>query len=117
MDTYNKFIRRVSGVGTFHTFDSGDIIPRQLPFAFRSWQEYRDYLLVNIVKPGIPSYSVTAGRIKPATNGMRPCQRDRLNDIDGTNNANAAPASVSGKRRLPTASATPAGLNNMGSKK
>ncbi len=35
-DTYNKFIRRVSGVGTFaHTFDSGDIIPRQLPFAFR----------------------------------------------------------------------------------
>ncbi len=36
-----------------------------------------------------------------------------LNDIDGTNNANARPASVSGKRRLPTASATPRSLSNI----
>jgi len=43
-ETYDRFIRRVNGVGTFaHTFDSGDIIPRTLPFAFTSWKEYRDY--------------------------------------------------------------------------
>ena len=63
-ETYNRFIRRVSGVGTFaHTFDSGDIIPRQLPFAFASWLEYRDYLLVHIViRPGTSGIACTSKR-------------------------------------------------------
>lgn len=49
--TYNKFCRRVAGTSTFtHAFDT-EVIPSTLPFMFKDWREYRDYLLVNIVKP------------------------------------------------------------------
>ena len=90
-DTYNKFIRRVSGVGTFaHTFDSGDIIPRQLPFAFRSWQEYRDYLLANIVKPEYHELFRNRWKNQTGDEWYRVHVKEIvLNDIDGTNNANA----------------------------
>lgn len=90
-DTYNKFIRRVSGVGTFaHTFDSGDIIPRQLPFAFKSWQEYRDYLLVNIVKPEYHELFRNRWKNQTGDEWYRVHVKEIvLNDIDGTNNANA----------------------------
>ena len=51
-DTYNKFVARINGVSTFnHAFDEGGIIPKELPFAFKDWKEYRDYLLLHIVKP------------------------------------------------------------------
>ena len=51
-DTYNRFINRVAGASTFHhTFNDGDIIPKKLPFAFKDWKEYRDYLLMHITKP------------------------------------------------------------------
>lgn len=50
--TYNRFIARVSGAHTFnHAFDEGEVIPRTLPFAFKDWKEYRDYLLIHITKP------------------------------------------------------------------
>ena len=90
-DTYNKFIRRVSGVGTFaHTFDSGDIIPRQLPFAFRSWQEYRDYLFANIVKPEYHELFRNRWKNQTGDEWYRVHVKEIvLNDIDGTNNANA----------------------------
>lgn len=57
-DTYNRFCARVPGVSTFnHSFDEGGIMPKQLPFAFRDWKEYRDYLLVHIVpEEDIPIY-------------------------------------------------------------
>ena len=90
-DTYNKFIRRVSGVGTFaHTFDSGDIVPRQLPFAFASWKEYRDYLLVNIVKPEYHELFRNRWKNQDDDEWYRVHVKEVvLNDIDGTNNANA----------------------------
>lgn len=51
-DTYNRFCARVPGVSTFnHSFDEGGIVPRSLPFAFKDWKEYRDYLLIHIVPP------------------------------------------------------------------
>lgn len=50
--TYNRFIARVPGSNTFnHAFDEGGIIPKTLPFSFKDWKEYRDYLLVHIVPP------------------------------------------------------------------
>lgn len=89
--TYDKFIRRVNGVGTFaHTFDSGDIIPRQLPFAFASWKEYRDYLLVNIVKPEYHELFRNRWKNQTGDEWYRVHVKEIvLNDIDGTNNANA----------------------------
>lgn len=48
--TYNRFCRRVAGTSTFtHAFDT-EVIPKNLPFMFKDWKEYRDYLLVHIVK-------------------------------------------------------------------
>ena len=47
--TYNRFTKRVAGTSTFnHGFDEGGIVPRTLPFAFKDWKEYRDYLLEHI---------------------------------------------------------------------
>lgn len=47
--TYNRFVRRVPGAHTFnHAFDESGIVPRTLPFMFRDWKEYRDYLMEHI---------------------------------------------------------------------
>lgn len=49
--TYNRFCRRVAGTSTFtHAFET-EVIPTELPFMFKDWREYRDYLLTHIVKP------------------------------------------------------------------
>ena len=50
--TYQRLERRVPGISTFgHAFDEGSVVPRKLPFAFKDWKEYRDYLLEHITKP------------------------------------------------------------------
>lgn len=50
--TYNRFVARVPGVSTFgHSFDEGGVVPKSLPFAFKDWKEYRDYLLEHICPP------------------------------------------------------------------
>lgn len=49
--TYNRFCKRISGTNTFsHAFET-EVIPKALPFMFKDWREYRDYLLAHIVKP------------------------------------------------------------------
>ena len=51
-DTYNRFTARIAGASTFnHAFDEGGIIPRSLPFMFKDWKEYRDYLLIHLIDP------------------------------------------------------------------
>lgn len=47
--TYNRFINRVYGTSTFSHFGN-DLKKMELPFAFKSWREYRDYLLLNLVQ-------------------------------------------------------------------
>lgn len=48
--TYNRFSARVAGTSAFnHSFEEGGIVPRTLPFMFKDWKEYRDYLLVHII--------------------------------------------------------------------
>lgn len=90
--TYNKMIARVPGVSAFnHTFDSTSIVPHQLPFMFKDWKEYRDYLLVHIVKP---EYWDLFRRRWTNQNDEEwyktHVQECVLNDIDGTINANMA---------------------------
>ena len=91
-DTYNRFTKRIPGVSTFnHAFDEGGIIPKVLPFAFRDWKEYRDYLLVKIVKPEY--WDLFRRRWKNQTGDewyKVHVKEIILNDIDGTNNANAS---------------------------
>ena len=50
--TYDRFVRRVTGTSSMkHAFDSGEVMPSKLPFMFKDWKEYRDYLLVHIIEP------------------------------------------------------------------
>ncbi len=88
--TYERFVKRVAGVSTFnHSFDMGDIIPRELPFAFSSWQEYRDYLLVNITKPEYWDLFKRRWKNQDGDEWYKVHVKEIIiNDIDGTINAN-----------------------------
>lgn len=90
IETYNKFVRRVPGVSTFnHGFDEGGIIPKQLPFAFKNWKEYRDYLLVHIVKPEYWDLFKRRWKNQEDDDWYKNHVKEIiLNDIDGTNNDN-----------------------------
>lgn len=88
--TYNRFCARVAGVSTFnHTFDEGSIIPHSLPFAFASWKEYRDYLLIHITKPEYWNLFRERWRGQDGDEWYKIHVKEVvLNDIDGTVNTN-----------------------------
>lgn len=89
-ETYNRFVARVPGVHTFnHSFDEGGIVPRSLPFAFKDWKEYRDYLLVHIVKPEYHELFRKRWKNQDGDDWYKVHVKEIiLNDIDGTNNSN-----------------------------
>lgn len=91
-ETYNKFTMRVSGVSTFnHSFDEGGIIPKDLPFAFKDWKEYRDYLLVHITKPEYWNLFRSRWKNQDSEDWYRVHVKEVIiNDIDGTINQNYA---------------------------
>lgn len=89
-DTYNRFCARVPGVSTFnHGFDEGGIIPRTLPFAFRDWKEYRDYLLQTIVPVEDRSIYLTRWKGQEGDDWYKIHVKEAiLNDTCGTVNQN-----------------------------
>lgn len=92
INTYNKFINRVAGTSTFaHSFDYGSIMPKDLPFAFTDWKEYRDYLLVNIIQPKYWDLFRNRWKNQTGDDWYKVHIREILvNDIDGTINGNAS---------------------------
>ena len=88
--TYNKFCRRIAGSSSMaHTLDYGELMPRELPFAFASWKEYRDYLLENIVKPEYWELFRKRWRKQDGDDWYKVhVQECIINDIDGTMNNN-----------------------------
>lgn len=91
-DTYNRFCARIGGVSTFnHAFDEGGIIPTTLPFMFKDWKEYRDYLLVNIVEPKYWEHYRKEWKGQDTEEWYRCHVREViLNDTCGTINKNTA---------------------------
>lgn len=89
--TYNRFVVRVNGVSTFnHAFDEGGIIPKVLPFAFKDWKEYRDYLLLHLVKPEYHDLFRRRWNGQDGDEWYKVHVKEVIiNDIDGTINANA----------------------------
>lgn len=89
--TYSKFTSRIDGVSTFnHSFDEGGIIPKKLPFAFKDWKEYRDYLLIHITKPEYHDLFRNRWKGQDGEDWYKVHVREIIiNDIDGTLNANA----------------------------
>lgn len=102
--TYQRLERRVPGISAFgHAFDEGGVIPRELPFAFKDWKEYRDYLLEHITKPEYRDL------FRKRWKGQDTEQWYKLhvgevivNDIDGTKNGNLdiSERSERGKARI-----------------
>lgn len=88
--TYKKFTARVAGTSTIsHAYDSGFVTPKQLPFAFKDWKEYRDYLLLHIVKPEYHSLFRKMWKGQDDEGWYRVhVSQCIINDIDGTLVAN-----------------------------
>lgn len=99
--TYNLFLARMAGVGTFsHSFDYGEILPKKLPFVFQSWLEYRNYLLNTIIPKEDIGIYMSRWKNQEGDNWYRVHVKELiLNDTCGTLNANAK-ASFDLKRRL-----------------
>lgn len=87
--TYNNFVRRISGVSTFnHCFEQG-IMPKELPFAFSDWKEYRDYLLEHITQEEYRDLFRRRWKNQNDEEFYKLHVREIIiNDIDGTINAN-----------------------------
>ena len=88
--TYNRFVRRIPGISTAnHSFDEGGIMPRTLPFAFKDWKEYRDYLLIHITKPEYWNLFRERWRGQDDEEWYKVHVQEIIcNDIDGTKNQN-----------------------------
>jgi predicted phosphoadenosine phosphosulfate sulfurtransferase len=49
-DTWNKLTKRVAGIGTAGQLKNESYkVPSKLPYMFKSWQEYRDYLTEHLL--------------------------------------------------------------------
>lgn len=48
-ETYDRLTRRIAGIDMAVKLGHRDYYVRELPFMFKDWREYRDYLLVHLV--------------------------------------------------------------------
>jgi len=48
-ETWERAIKFIPGLNSFDHIDFDELIPNKLPKMFKTWEEYREYLLVNIV--------------------------------------------------------------------
>ena len=94
--TYDRFCRRISGVGAMsHAFDYAAVVPKTLPFMFKDWKEYRDYLLEHIVKPEYRDVFKNRWRSQEGDEWFKLHVKECiLNDVDGTVNWQATTANV-----------------------
>lgn len=50
-DTYNRIVQRVRGIDTAGKVGKDDFFVHELPYMFKSWAEYRDFLVEKLIKP------------------------------------------------------------------
>jgi predicted phosphoadenosine phosphosulfate sulfurtransferase len=48
-ETWNTITQRISGINSAGQLQKNAFFPRQLPYMFSNWWEYRDYLLENMI--------------------------------------------------------------------
>jgi predicted phosphoadenosine phosphosulfate sulfurtransferase len=49
-ETWNKLVKRMSGINTAGKLNKKDYFVNELPFMFKNWMEYRDYLTEHLVQ-------------------------------------------------------------------
>lgn len=87
-EMYNRYLGRVNGVNCFNQFGK-EIMPKSLPPQFRSWLEYRDYLLENLIEPGHRHIFVNRWKKQSGDAWYKAHITEiMVNDIDGTKNDN-----------------------------
>ena len=86
---YNRLVDRIAGSSAItHAFDYSSVLPKELPFMFRDWKEYRDFLLVNIVNPEYQDFFRKRWRNQNDEEWYKVHVKECiLNDLDGTLNA------------------------------
>jgi len=57
-DTYQKIVNRLQGIDTAGKLGKDDYFVYDLPYMFKSWREYRDYLLDKLIKPDKKEYFI-----------------------------------------------------------
>ena len=90
--TYDKFTRRIDGTSTVNHMNDQDCdtIPAELPYMFKDWKEYRDYLLVHLVKKEYRELFRKRWEKQIGDDWYKlHCREIAINDIDGTINHNA----------------------------
>ncbi len=48
-DNWNKIVKRLNGINTAGKLENDGFIIKDLPYMFKNWKEYRDYLLENLI--------------------------------------------------------------------
>ena len=48
-DTYQKLTQRIAGIDMAGKMGKNDYFPKELPYMFRDWKEYRDFLLDKLI--------------------------------------------------------------------
>jgi predicted phosphoadenosine phosphosulfate sulfurtransferase len=48
-DTYQRLTQRIAGIDMAGKMGKADYFPKQLPFMFKDWREYRDFLLDKLI--------------------------------------------------------------------
>lgn len=89
--TYNRFIKRVPGASTYnHLFNQMDnLMNFNLPFMFKDWLEYRDYLLEKIIQPKHRDLFLGRWKNQHGDKWYKSHVKEMLvNDFDGTINSN-----------------------------
>lgn len=49
-DNWNRIVKRIKGINTAGMIKEDAFYVKELPFMFKSWREYRDYLLDNLIE-------------------------------------------------------------------
>src|SRR5690606_7964494 len=91
--TYNRFIKRVPGASTYnHLFNQMDnLMNFDLPFMFKDWLEYRNYLLEKIIQPKHKDLFLGRWKNQHGDTWYKSHVKEMLvNDFDGTINGNTS---------------------------
>lgn len=86
--TYDKMVRRLDGVSTFSQLQD-QVLIKELPEMFGSWKEYRDYLLVHLIRPDLQKIFVNRWKDQDGDAWYREHVTEiMVNDTFGTKNMN-----------------------------
>lgn len=99
--TYKRIVARIHGASSITHMNDIDVelLPKELPYMFKDWREYRDYLLIHLVKQEYWELFKHRWKGQNSEKWYKiHCKECVINDIDGTINTNAERANEYAKK-------------------